>query len=133
MKKLFIVFAGLIMLFTFVACAGHDVRSPKHSEQAVEEANQSLPQEIDPATTLEKVTHNGSALTYHYVIDLNASDIPKDHWQHTLNERVENACGNGNRKYFSVIFKVFDCIYYDLRDKDGETLALTRVYKNTCN
>jgi len=133
MKKLYCVFNGLIMLFTFMACAGHDVQSMKYPEQVVEEANQHLPQRVDSVMTLEKISHNGSALTYHYVIDLEASDLSKDHWQRTLYERAENACGSGNRKYFSVMFKVFDCVYYDFRAKDGEMLAITKVDKNTCS
>ena len=133
MKKFFSIFAGLIVLISLMACAGHDVRSTKHPEQVVEEANQSLPKKVDPVMTLEKVSRDGSALTYHYVIDLEASELSRDRWQHTLYERAESACDNGNRKYFSVMFKVFDRIYYDFRDKDGEMVAITKVDRNTCS
>lgn len=133
MKKLFNVFAGLIVLLSLMACAGHDVQSTKHPEQVVEEANQSLPKKVDHVVTLEKVTRDGSALTYHFVVDLEASELSKDHWQRALYEKAENACDNGNRKYFAVMFEVFDCIYYDFRDKDGEIVAITKVDKNTCS
>ena len=133
MKKFFRALAGLIVLFSLMACAWHDVQSIKHPEQVVEEVNQHLPQRVDQVMTLEKVSRDGSALTYHYVIDLEASDLSKDYWQRVLYERAENACGKGNRKYFSVMFKVFDCIYYDFRGKDGEMLAITKVDKNSCN
>ena len=133
MKKLFSVFAGLIMLLSLMACAGHDVQSTKHPEQVVEEANQSLPKKVDPVMTLEKVSRHGSALTYHFVIDLEASELSRDQWQRALYERAENACGKGNRKYFSVMFKVFDRIYYDFRDKDGEMVSITKVDKNSCS
>ena len=133
MKTILSLYAVLIILLSLMACAGHDARSTEHPEKVVEEANQYLPQKVDPVTTLKKVTRYGSILTYHFIIDLEASEIPKEHWQHKLNERAASACDNGNRKYFSVMFKLFDCIYYDFRDKDGETLALTRVDRNTCN
>ena len=133
MKKLSSVFSGLIMLFAFMACAWHDVRSTEHPEEIVEEVNRSLPQRVDPAITLEKVSRNGSALTYYYVIDLETLELSKDHWQRALYERAENACDKGNRKYFAVMFKVFDRIYYDFRDKDGEMLAITKVDRNTCS
>ena len=133
MKRFLSVFAILAMLFSFLACVGHDVQQEEHPEQVVEELNRSLPQRVDQAMTLEKVSRDGSALTYHYVIDLEASDLSKDHWQRVLYERAENACGKGNRKYFSVMFRVFDRIYYDFRDKDGDMLAITKVDKNTCS
>ena len=133
MKKLIRVFAVLIMLFSFMACVGHDVRQEENPEQVVAKANRHLPQRVDPVMTLEKVSRNRSTLTYHYVIDLEASELSKDQWQRVLHERAENACGKGNRKYFSVMFEVFDCIYYDFRDKDGEMLAITKVDKNSCN
>jgi hypothetical protein len=133
MERLSNVCGFLMVLFSFMACAGHDVRSPEPPEKVVEEFNRCLPKRVDPVTTLEKVTRNGSALTYHYVVDLEASEIPKEHWQRTVNERAESACGNGNKKYFTVMFKVFDCIYYDFRDKDGDILAFTRFDKKTCN
>ena len=131
MKRLFGIFAVLIMLFSFVACAGHYIRWTEQPEQAIEELNQSLPRRVDPVTTLEKVTRNGSALTYHYVVDIEASEIPKEHWQRTVDVRTVSACDN--KKYFNVVFGVFDCIFYDYRDKDGEMLALCKVDKNTCN
>jgi len=133
MKKLVRVFSWVIMLLSLMACAWHDVQSIKHPEQVVKEVNQHLPQRVDQVMTLEKVSQDGSALTYHYIIDLEASDLSKDHWQRVLYERAENACGKGNRKYFSVMFRVFDRIYYDFRDKDGEMLAITKVDKNSCN
>ena len=133
MKKLFGVFAGLIMLFSFVACAGHYIRWTEQPEQAIEELNLSLPKRVDQVTTLKKVTRNGSTLTYYYVVDIEASEIPKDQWQRTVNKRTGSACNNQNKKYFNVVFGVFDCIFYDYRDKDGEILALARVDKNTCN
>ena len=133
MKKCFSVFAGLNMLMSLMACAGHDVQSTKNPEQVVEEANKSLPKKVDPVMTLVKVSRDGSALTYHFVIDLEASELSKDHWQRTLYERTESACDNGNRKYFAIMFEVFDCIYYDFRNKDGEMLAITKVDKNSCN
>ena len=133
MKRWFGVFSVLIMLFSFVACAGHYIRWTEQQEQAIEELNQSLPKRVDPVTTLKKVTHTGSALTYHYVVDTEASAIPKKHWQRTLEERTVSACDNENKKYFNVVFGVFDCIFYDYRDKDGEMLVLARIDKNTCN
>ena len=133
MKNKLSAFAMLIMLFSFLACAGHDVRQEEQPEQVVEELNRCLPTKVDPVTTLERVTLYGSVLTYHYVVDLEASEIPKEEWQRTVNERTESACDNGNRKYFTVMFKVFDCIYYDFRDKDGDILAFTRLDKKTCN
>ena len=133
MKRSFSLFAVLIILFSFVACAGHYIRLTEQPEQAIEELNQVLPKRVDPVTTLEKVTCNGSALTYHYVVDIEASEIPKDQWQLTVNKRTVSACDNQNKKYFNVVFGVFDCIFYDYRDKDGEMLALARVDKNTCN
>ena len=133
MKKLFSVFAGLIMLLSLMACAGHDVPSTKHPEQVVEEANQSLPKKVDPVMTLEKVSRHGSALTYHFVIDLEASELSRDQWQRALYERAEKACDDGNRKYFAMMFKVFDRIYYDFRDKDGEMVSITKVDKNSCS
>ena len=132
MKKLFSLIAGLIVLFSLLACAGHDVRPTEHPENVVEEANQHLPQRVDPVITLEKISRNGSALTYHFVIDLEASELSKDHWQRSLYERAESACNIDNRTHFAVIFEVFECIYYDFRDKEGETLALTRVDRNSC-
>jgi len=132
MKNKFSLFAMLIMLFSFMACVGRDVGQEEQPEQVVEEFNRCLPTKVDPVTTLEGVTRDGSVLTYHYVVDLEASEIPKEHWQRTVNERTESACYNGNRKYFTVMFKVFDCIYYDFRDKDGEILAFTRFDKKTC-
>jgi len=131
MKKLSRIFALLIMLFSFVACAGHYIRWTEQPEQVIEEFNQVLPRRVDPVTTLKKVTRNGSALTYHYVVDIEASEIPKDQFQRTVNKRTENACDN--KKYFNVVLGVFDCIFYDYRDKDGEMLALARIDKNTCN
>ena len=68
MKKLFGVFAVLIMSLAFMACAGHDIRQTEQPEQAIEELNQSLPRRVDSVTTLKKVTRNGSVLTYHYVV-----------------------------------------------------------------
>jgi len=133
MKIFFNIFFGLIMLFAFMACAWHDVRSTEHPEQVVEEANQSLPKKVDQVMTLEKVSRDGSALTYHFVIDLEASELSKDHWKRVLYERAENACEKGNRKYFTVMFEVFDRIYYDFRDEDGEMLAITKVDRNTCS
>ena len=133
MKKLFCVFAVLIMLSSLMACVRYDVQSIKHPEQVVAEANQHLPQRVDPVMTLEMISRDGSTLTYHFFIDLEASELSKDQWQRVLYERAENACGKGNRKYFSVMFEVFDCIYYDFRDKDGEMLAITKVDKNSCN
>ena len=121
------------MLFSFVACAGHYIRLTEQPEQAIEELNQSLPRRVDPITTLKKVTRNGSVLTYHYVVDIEASEIPKDQWQLTVNKRTVSACDNQNKKYFNVVFGVFDCIFYDYRDKDGEIIALAKVDKNTCN
>ena len=132
MKKLFSVLTVLIILILFLACAGHDARSTKHPEQVVVEANQHLPKKVDPVMTLVKISRNGSDLTYHFVIDLGASELSKDQWQRALYERAESACDNGNRKYFAVMFEVFDCIYYDFRDNDGEMLAITKVDKNTC-
>jgi hypothetical protein len=133
MKKKLGLFAVLIMLFSFISCVGQGVRQAEQPEQVVEEFNRCLPTRADPVTTLEKITRNGSVLTYHYVVDLEASEIPKEEWQRTVNERTESACDNGNRKYFTVMFKVFDCIYYDFRDKDGDILAFTRLDKKTCN
>ena len=133
MKKLFSVFAVLIMLFSVMACAGHYIRWTEQPEQVIEEFNQVLPRRVDPVTTLKKVTRNGSALTYHYVVDIEASEIPKNQWQRTLEERAVSACDNGNKKYFNVVFGVFDCIFYDYRDKEGDMLALARIDKNTCN
>jgi hypothetical protein len=72
-------------------------------------------------------------LTYHYVVDIEASEIPKEQWQRTLEERAEGACNKQNKKYFNVVFGVFDCIFYDYRDKDGEMLALARIDKNMFN
>jgi Na+-transporting methylmalonyl-CoA/oxaloacetate decarboxylase gamma subunit len=72
MKKLIRVFAVLIMLFSFMACVGHDVRQEENPEQVVAKANRHLPQRVDPVMTLEKVSRNRSTLTYHYVIDLEA-------------------------------------------------------------
>lgn len=133
MKRLSGVFAVLIMLFSFVACAGHYIRWTEQPEQVIEEINQVLPKRVNSVTVLKKVTRHGSALTYHYVVDTEASAIPKKHWQRTLEERTESACDNQNKKYFNVVFGVFDCIFYDYRDKDGEILALARVDNNTCN
>ena len=133
MKRLFGVISVLIILFAFIACAGQDVRRTEQPEKAIEKLNQSLPRRVDPVTTLKKVTRNGSALTYHYVVDIEASATPKEHWQRTLDERTEGACNKQNRKYFNVVFGVFDCIFYDYRGKDGEMLALARIDKNTCN
>ena len=112
MKKCFSVFAGLNMLMSLMACAGHDVQSTKNPEQVVEEANKSLPKKVDPVMTLVKVSRDGSALTYHFVIDLEASELSRDNWKRSLYERAENACGNGNRKYFSVMFIVFRFLNY---------------------
>jgi hypothetical protein len=61
------------------------------------------------------------------------SDKDKAYFQRAMNERAESACANGNRKYFDVVFGVFDCILYDFRGKNGEFLALGRIDKNTCN
>ena len=133
MKKLFCVFAVLIMLSSLMACVRYDVQSIKHPEQVVAEANQHLPQRVDPVMTLEMISRDGSTLTYHFFIDLEASELSKDQWQRALYERAEKACDDGNRKYFAMMFKVFDRIYYDFRDKDGEMLAITKVDKNSCN
>lgn len=133
MKKIISVFAGLFMLLSLMACAGHDVQSIKNPEQVVKEVNQSLPKKVDPVMTLERVSRDGSALTYHFAIDLEASELSKDHWKRALYERAESACDKGNRKYFSVMFQVFDRIYYDFRNNDGEMLAITKVDRNTCS
>ena len=133
MKKLFGVFAVLIMLFSVMACAGHYIRWTEQPEQVIEEINQVLPKRVNSDTVLKKVTRHGSALTYHYVVDTKASEIPKENWQRTLEERTVNVCDNGNKKYFNVVFGVFDCIFYDYRDKDGEMLVLARIDKNICN
>ena len=132
-KRLFGIFAVLIILFAFLACAGHRIRHTEQPEQVLEEVNRGLPRRVDPVTTLEKVTHKGSALTYHYTVDLEATKFPEGHFQRAMNERAESACANENRKYFDVVFGVFDCILYDFRGKDGEFLALGRIDKNTCN
>ncbi len=133
MKRWFGVFSVLIMLLSLMACAGHYIRWTEQPEQVIEEINQGLPTKLDSATTLEKVTRNGSALTYHYVVDIEASEFPKEQWQRTVDKRTESACDNKNKKYFNVVFGVFDCIFYDYRDKDGEMLALAMIDKNTCN
>ena len=133
MKGLFGVLAVLIILFSFLACAGHGVRQTGQPEQVLEEINCGLPTRVDPVTTLEKVTRDGSALTYHYIVDVEYSEFPEGHWQRTMNERTESACDNDNKKYFDVVFGVFDCIVYDFRGKDGELLALGRIDKYTCN
>jgi hypothetical protein len=133
MKRLFGIFPVLIMLFSFLACASHGVRQTEQPEQVIEEINRGLPTRVDPVTTLEKVTRQGSALTYHYIIDVEATEFPEGHFQRAMNERAQIACDNENRKYFDVVFGVFDCILYDFRGKDGEFLALGRIDKNTCN
>jgi hypothetical protein len=132
MRKLFSLIAGFVVLFFLMACAGHDVRPTGHPEQVVEKANQHLPQIVDSVIKLEKISRNGSVLTYHFVIDLEASELSKEYWQRALYERAENACNIDNRTHFAVIFEEFDCIYYDFRDKDGETLVLTKVDRNSC-
>ena len=133
MNKTFRLFTVLIMTVSFLACAGHGVRHTEQPEQVLEEVNRGLPRRVDPVTTLEKVTHEGSALTYHYTVDFGPTDFPEGHFQRAMNERTESACANENRKYFDVVFGVFDCILYDFRGKDGEFLALGRIDKNTCN
>ena len=129
MKRLFGVFSVLIMLFSFISCAGKQSITASKVADEVNLINMELPQRISSNTILERVSFDEvhSVLVCHYTVETwdRPNDVVQKQSKHLFCEVME-------QKYRDHLFSMVDKIKYEYKTADGWMQYAFLADKTTC-
>ncbi len=130
MKRLFGVFSVLIMLLSFMACAGKQLMKARQVYDEINLINMELPRRVGNNTTLERVSFDEvhSVLICHYTVDTwNRPDIVAEKQSKHL------FCDVMEQEYRDHLFSMVDKIEYKYETADGWMQYAFVADKTTCN